>query len=153
MQQLELLREEFYNELGIEFTDDQYTFLNTNKNNTLLFVRNIRNTKNIKFVKRRDIRLNYLMFFGIFVFCSLPFFFNNMILIVKSFWVLTSVMFCFFASKFKKYDYKIIVITKGSELIKVEVDPYFKEEAKQVVAVIRSRIPSFDSKIIHLNAN
>lgn len=153
MQQLELLREEFYNELGIKFTDDQYTFLNTNKSNTLLFVRNIRNIKNIKFIKRRDIRLNYLMLLGIFFFFSFPFFIDDMILILKSLWVLTSMIFLFFSLKFKKHDYKIIVITEGSELIKVEVDPVFKDEAKEIVAIIKARIPSFESKLIHLKAN
>jgi hypothetical protein len=150
MQQLQLLKEDFYNELGIEFTDDQFNFLNTNKSNTLLFVRNIRNTKSIKFVKRKDIRLNYMMFIGIFIFFSLPFFLNNMILTVKLFWFLTSLIFWFFALKFEKYDYKIIVITKNAELIYVEVDAIFKEEAEEIVSIVKSKIKSFEPKLIYL---
>ncbi|KAB1156813.1 hypothetical protein [Flavobacterium luteum] len=149
MQQLELLKEDFYNELGIVFTDDQFNFLNTNRSNTLLFVRNIRNTKNIKFVKRKDIRLNYMMFSVILVFFTFPFFLNNMILIVKFFWFLTSVIFWFFALKYKKYEYKIIVITKSSELIYVEVDPIFKEEAEEIVSIVKSKIKSFEPKLIY----
>ena len=74
MHQLELLKDDFYNELGIVFTEEQFAFLNNNKSNTLLFVRNIRNTKSIKLVKRKDIRINYIMFLGILAFFSVPFF-------------------------------------------------------------------------------
>ena len=149
MHQLELLKDDFYNELGIVFTEEQFAFLNNNKSNTLLFVRNIRNTKSIKLIKRKDIRLNYIMFLGILTFFSVPFFLNNMILIVKFLWFLTSVIFWFFALKYKKYDYKIVVITKSSELIYVKVDAIYKEEAEEIVAVVNSKIKSFEPKLIY----
>lgn len=149
MHQLELLKDDFYNELGIVFTEEQFAFLNNNKSNTLLFVRNIRNTKSIKLIKRKDIRLNYIMFLGILTFFSVPFFLNNMILIVKFLWFLTSVIFWFFALKYKKYDYKIVVITKSSELIYVKVDTIYKEEAEEIVAVVNSKIKSFEPKLIY----
>lgn len=152
MQRLEVLREEFYNELGIEFTDDQYVFLNNNKFNTLSFVRNIRFIKTIKLIKKRDVTLNFVMIFGISIFFSFPFILNNMLLILKLFWVLISISLFFYSLKFKKYKYKIIVITSRSDLIQVEVDAIYKNEAKEIVAIIKKRISSLESKLIHLKA-
>lgn len=153
MSQFELLKEEFF-ELGIVLNDDQYAFLNTNKFNTFLLVKNIKNIINvesIKFVKRRDVRLNYLLFLGaLFIFAG-SLLLKNMYLIVKILWIMVSIFFFFYSLQLKKYDYKIILITTSTDVIKVEVESFFKEEAKQVVSIIKkAKKRSIDTKLRYL---
>lgn len=129
---------DYYNPLGLIL--DGYLYINNKNALTRLECNNVRN---VYLKKEKVLSNNYKLFIASLVIISV------LQLLSKQFSTefkiagyLGAVLLLITALKAKKYNYKIIITTKNQNIIKTNIQPEYKKDAKELTSQIKAIIKS-----------
>jgi uncharacterized membrane protein len=127
---------EYYNPLGLIL--DGYIYINNKNALTRLECNQVRN---VYFKKEKVLSNNYNLFIaGLVLITVLQLFGNQFSAEYKMAGYLVAVLLMISALKTKKYSYKIIITTKNQDIIKTNIEPEYKKDAKELTSQIKAII-------------
>ena len=124
-----------YNRYGLVYEDCFYV-LQDNKPKRF----DLGEVKQINFETKRQYKLNYLLFFISFLPVLFYFLMFESLQHIKILSCLVSLLLFFFALLFKKYDYRLLIVTMNFRLIPIKVDIDFKNEAKEIAEEVGEKL-------------
>ena len=128
----------YFNPLGL--ISDGYIYINNNNSLTRLECNQVRN---VYLKKEKKLTKNYNLFLAGILLFSLLFTINNILSIeVKSAGYLIAFILVISALKTKNYNYKIIIITKNQDIIKANIEPEYKKDAKEFISHLKQLVKS-----------
>ena len=128
----------YFNPLGL--ISDGYIYINNNNSLTRLECNQVRN---VYLKKEKKLTKNYNLFLAGILLFSLLFSINNILSIeVKSAGYLIVFILVISALKTKNYNYKIIITTKNQDIIKTNIQPEYRKDAKELTSQIKAIIKS-----------
>jgi hypothetical protein len=129
---------DYYNPLGLIL--DGYIYINNNNALTKLECNQVRN---VYFKREKELANNYKLFIaGLVMITVLQMFGNQFSVEYKMAGYLSAVLLVITALKTKNYNYKIIITTKNQDIIKTNIQPEYKKDAKELTSQIKSIIKS-----------
>jgi hypothetical protein len=129
---------DYYNPLGLIL--DGYIYINNNNALTKLECNKVRN---VYFKREKELTNNYKLFIaGLVMITVLQLFGNLFSAEYKMAGYLGGVLLVIIALKTKNYNYKIIITTKNQDIIKTNIQPEYKKDAKELTSQIKALIKS-----------
>jgi hypothetical protein len=130
---------DYYNPLGLIL--DGYIYINNNNN--ALTKLECNQVRNVYFKREKELANNYKLFIaGLVMITVLQMFGNQFSVEYKMAGYLSAVLLVITALKTKNYNYKIIITTKNQDIIKTNIQPEYKKDAKELTSQIKSIIKS-----------
>jgi hypothetical protein len=129
---------DYYNPLGLIL--DGYLYINNKNALTRLECNQVRNV----YLKREKVLSNnYKLFLaGLIIISFLQLFGNKFLTEYKIAGYVGAVLLVITALKTKNYNYKIIITTKNQDIIKTNIQPEYKKDAKELTSQIKAIIKS-----------
>ena len=129
---------DYYNPLGLIL--DGYLYINNKNALTRLECNQVRNV----YLKREKVLSNnYKLFIaGLIIITVLQLYGNQFTAEYRIAGYLGAVLLVITALKTKNYNYKIIITTKNQDIIKTNIQPEYKKDAKELTSQIKSIIKS-----------
>ena len=128
----------YYNPLGL--IADGYLYIN---NNNALIRLECNQVRNVYLKKEKMLSKNYNLFLaGLSLFSLLLTLNSSLSVELKSAGYLTALLLIVSAIKTRNYNYKIIITTKNQDIIKTNIQPEFKKEAKDLTTYLKQQIKS-----------
>ncbi|MEY2630945.1 MAG: hypothetical protein RLZZ469_1842 [Bacteroidota bacterium] len=129
---------DYYNPLGLIL--DGYIYINNNNALTKLECNQVRN---VYFKREKELANNYKLFIaGLVMITVLQLFDNQFSAEYKMAGYLGAVLLLITALKTNNYNYKIIITTKNQDIIKTNIQPEYKKDAKELTSQIKAIIKS-----------
>lgn len=129
---------EYYNPLGLIL--DGHLYINNKNALTRLECNQVRN---VYLKKEKVLSNNYKLFIaGLIIITFLQLFGNKFLTEYKIAGYVGAVLLVITALKTKNYNYKIIITTKNQDIIKTNIQPEYKKDAKELTSQIKAVIKS-----------
>jgi len=130
---------DYYNPLGLIL--DGYIYINNNNN--ALTKLECNQVRNVYFKREKELANNYKLFIaGLVMVTVLQLFGNQFSAEYKMAGYLGAVLLLITALKTNNYNYKIIITTKNQDIIKTNIQPEYKKDAKELTSQIKAIIKS-----------
>ncbi|WP_395065788.1 hypothetical protein [Flavobacterium sp.] len=126
---------EFFNSYGLVFEDHFYLLRHNSSSYT-----SIDSVKKIRVIKGREFQFNILILSLSFVMIYLSFLMESNLMVVKSLLYFVATVFLFSSYFFKKYTYRILLMTEDYQSFSIKVDTHFSSDAKEIVSKINKKI-------------
>jgi len=126
---------EFFNSYGLVFEDHFYLLRHNSSSYT-----SIENVKKMRLIKGREFQFNILILSLSFIMIYLSFLMSSNLLIVILLLRFVGAVFLFSSFLFKKYTYRILLMTIDYQSVSIKVDADFSKEAKEIVSKINKKI-------------
>ena len=129
---------EYYNPLGLIL--DGYLYINNKNALTRLECNNVRN---VYLKKEKVLSNNYKLFIaGLVIISVLQLLSKQFSIEFKIAGYVVAALLIITALKAKKYNYKIIITTKNQDIIKTNIQPEYRKDAKELTSQIKAIIKS-----------